>query len=71
VVKHQIRASLGATPQSEDEAVKAEFALGATIALNTAYGLGAPGAQVHFRLVAITADGHEKGSDWVTVLRPV
>lgn len=71
VVRHQIRACVGAVPSAEDETMRTEFALGMPIALNTNYGLGAPGATVHFRLVAITADGHEKGTDWVTVQRPL
>jgi hypothetical protein len=71
VVRHQIRASLGPEPDAEDEALKAEFTPGQPITLTTSYGFSAPGALVHFRLVAITADGHEKGSDWLTLQRPL
>lgn len=71
VVRHQIRASVGPQPSVEDEALSAEFELGTPITLTTNYGFGAPGAIVHFRLVAITADGHEKGTSWVTLERPL
>lgn len=71
VVRHQIRASLGPEPDAGDETLTAEYALGAPLTLTTGYGLGTPGALAHFRLVAITADGHEKGSDWVTIQRPL
>ncbi len=71
VVRHQIRASVGEEPQVDDEVVRAEFEPGVPIALETTYGLAAPGETVNFRLVAITADGHERGTEWVRVQRPV
>jgi len=71
VVRHQIRASVGTEPSLEDEALSAEFEVGDPIELTTNYGFGAPGAIVHFRLVAITADGHEKGTPWLMLQRPL
>ena len=68
VVLHQIRASVTEDPSVEDESVVVEFA---PLTLSTTYGLTVPGAKAHFRLVGITADGHESGSDWVTIERPV
>jgi len=71
VVCHQIRASVTEDPSVEDESVVAEFALGTPLTLSTTYGLTVSGAKAHFRLVGITADGHESGSEWVTIERPV
>ena len=71
VVKHQLRASVGEEPSAGDEAVRAEFALGEEIALTSDYGLSVPGAGVHWRLVAVTADGHEGTTDWVSLQRPL
>ena len=71
VVRHQLRASVGDEPNGDDETMRAEFAAGQAIALTTDYGLGAPGAKVHWRLLAVTADGHESATPWLTFQRPV
>ena len=51
--------------------MRAEFPLGQAIALSSDYGLSVPGAKVHWRLVAITADGHEGGTPWLSFQRPL
>ena len=71
VASHQLRASVGEEPQSDEESMRAEFPLGMPIALTTDYGLGVPGARVHWRLVAITADGHERATPWQSFQRPL
>lgn len=68
---HQLRASVGPEASAADESVQAKFAPGEALALTSAYGLGVPGAKVHWRLVAVTEDGHEKGSPWLTFQRPL
>lgn len=71
VVAHQLRASVGEEPNADDETMRAEFPLGQAIALSSDYGLSVPGAKVHWRLVAITADGHESGTPWLSFQRPL
>ena len=71
VVKHQLRASVGDAPNAGDETMKAEFAPGHAITLTSNFGLGVPGARVHWRLVAITADGHEGATEWLSFQRPL
>ncbi len=71
VVAHQLRASVGEAPEADDETMRAEFPLGQAIALSSDYGLSVPGARVHWRLVAITADGHEGATPWRTFQRPL
>ena len=71
VTKHQFRASVGPEPSADDEALRAEFELGQAITLTSNYGLGVPGAKVHWRQVAVTADGHEKSTPRLTFQRPL
>jgi len=62
---------VGEEPSDEDESLRAEFAPGEPISLTTNFGLTAPGATAHFRLVAISASGHESGTPWLTIQRPL
>ena len=71
VVRHEIRVNLGPEPDADDESMKAEFQLADTIVFHTDSGLATPGPLAHFRLVAVTADGHEKGTAWETIQRPL
>ena len=41
------------------------------LTFNTTWGLTTPGAVASFRLVAQTADGHERGSAPVVIARPL
>lgn len=71
VVRHQWRGCPGEEYQSEDESILANIPLGQPLTFSTTFGLGVPGTVCGYRLVAITADGHEKGSEAVYVSRPL
>jgi hypothetical protein len=53
------------------ESVVATVDAGEPLTFNTTWGLTTPGSVASFRLVAMTADGHERGSAPVVIARPL
>lgn len=71
VVRHQLRGSSTAEFDESQEVVLGTAELGQPLVFQTTFGLMSPGLTASFRLVAMTADHHEHGSDPVVVTRPV
>jgi len=60
------------TTSSDDESVIADFPPGTTPRETLqAFGLAIEGASASFNLYSLTADGNQKGSNAVTIERPV
>lgn len=70
VVAVEVRACEGPAYDEEDETVLASQAPSAPRAWAGDFGLGGPGAAASFKVYLLTAQGHERGSNAVTVERP-
>ena len=71
VVRHQLRGCAQANFDENQEVVLATVELGQPLTFQTTFGLVGPGLTASYRLVAMTADHHEHGSESVVVTRPV
>ena len=71
VTRYQLRACIGPVHNDDLESVVATVDAGEPLAFNTTWGLTTPGSVASFRLVAMTADGHERGSAAVVIARPL
>ena len=71
VTRNQLRACVGPDYNENIENVVATLDAGEPIVFTTTWGLTTPGAVASFRLVAQTADGHERGSAPVIIARPL
>jgi len=68
--RYELRGVPGDEYNAEDEAVLATVAAGETRAASSAFALGSPGLTASFKIYVVLQDGHEKGSEAVTVHRP-
>ena len=71
VTKNQLRACVGPVYNENTENVVATLDAGEPIVFTTTWGLTTPGAVASYRLYAVTADGHERGSAPVVITRPL
>ena len=71
VTQHQLRASAGPLHDENTEVVVQTIEAGQPLAFATTWGQTIPGGVTSYRLVAMTADGHERGSAPVVVSRPL
>lgn len=71
VTQHQLRGCPQAEFDEDLETVVATIEVGQPLTFQTTFGLTQAGATASFRLVAMTGDGHERGSAPVVVSRPV
>jgi hypothetical protein len=71
VTELELRATAGPEYDDEDETILATFAPGDPRVWTGNFGLLVPGAAASYKLYSITADGNERGSNAVTVTRPV
>jgi hypothetical protein len=71
VTRYQLRACIGPVHNDDLESVVATVDAGEPLTFNTTWGLTTPGSVASFRLVAMTADGHERGSAPVVIARPL
>ena len=71
VTRYQVRACIGPVHNDDLESVVATVDAGEPLTFNTTWGLTTPGSVASFRLVAMTADGHERGSAAVVIARPL
>ena len=71
VTKNQLRACVGPDYNENTENVVATLDAGEPIVFTTTWGLTTPGAVASYRLYAMTADGHERGSAAVVITRPL
>ena len=71
VTRYQLRACIGPVHNDDLESVVSTVDAGEPLAFNTTWGLTTPGSVASFRLVAMTADGHERGSAPVVIARPL
>ena len=72
VINLQLRATAGPEFDPDDETIIADFApdTAPRETLQT-FGLAIPGAAASFKMYALTAEGNQKGSNEVSVERPV
>ena len=72
VVNLQLCATVGPDYDADEESVIADFPPGATPSETLqSFGLAIEGASANFKLYSLTADGNQKGSNAVTIERPV
>ena len=71
VTQHQLRGCPQADFDEDLETVLGTVEAGQPLSFQTTFGLTQAGATASFRLVAMTADGHERGSEPVVVSRSV
>jgi len=71
VIQHQLRAVAGPVHDENTEIVVQTIEVGQPLAFATTWGLTVPGGVTSYRLVAMTADGHERGSAPAVVSRPL
>jgi hypothetical protein len=71
VAQYQVRGVVGPDHNPNTEVVVLTIQAGQPLAFTTTWSLVTPGAVASFRLVAMTADGHERGSEPVVVSRPM
>ena len=69
VTKNQLRGCVGPVHNDNTESVIATLEAGEPLVFTTTWGLTTPGSVASFRLVAMTADGHERGSAPVAISR--
>lgn len=70
VVRHQLRGCPSEDYSTDDEAVVATLEGAVPLVFHTTFGLTVAGELASFRLYAMTADGHEAGSDTAVIARP-
>lgn len=70
VSRLEIRGTVGPDYDPDDETVLATFAPGDPRAWSGSFGLLVPGSSATFKIYSLTAGGHERGSNAVTVVRP-
>ena len=70
VVRHELRYVAGPDYDADEENIVASVAVGQPAHFDTLAGLGTPGVSASYRIYAITADGHERASNTVTITRP-
>ena len=66
----QLRASAGPEYDAEDETHLASFPAAGPSSWTGTFGLGVPGSAAAFKIFTLTAEGHECGSNPVTITRP-
>ena len=71
VTEVQVRASVGPEYEVQDETILATLAPGAPGLWAGTFGLLVPGSASSFKVYTLTATGRERGSNAVTVTRPV
>ena len=71
VTRYQLRGCIGPDHNDNTENVIATLDAGEPLVFTTTWGLTTPGSVVSVRLVAMTADGHERGSEPVVITRPL
>ena len=71
VVQTQLRGSVGPEHDEHSETAVMTIEAGQPLIFETIWGLVTPGAVASFRAVAMTGDGHERGSGPVVVSRPL
>ena len=71
VTQHQLRAVSGPVHDENTEVVVQTIEVGQPLAFATTWGLTVPGGVASYRLVAMTGDGHERGSPPTVVSRPL
>ncbi|MBC7980895.1 MAG: hypothetical protein H7Y36_10065 [Armatimonadetes bacterium] len=70
VTELELRATAGPEFDPEDETILATFAPSDPRVWTGSFGLLVPGSAASFKLYSITAQGNERGSNAVTVVRP-
>ena len=63
--------SLGPEHEAEDDTILGDFPAAGPSTWTGAFGLGLPGTAATFKLFALTGDDNEKGSNPVTLTRPL
>ena len=71
VVRHELRYVAGPDYDADDENIIASVNVGSPSHFETLTGLLTPGLTATYRIYAITADGHERMSNTVSITRPV
>ena len=68
---YEVRGVAGPEYDAEDETVLASILPGSPRTLSTDFALGIPGGSATYKVYVTTTTGHERGSNAVTVTRPV
>lgn len=71
LASYEVRGVAGPEYDAEDETVVATILPGSPRSLITDFALGVPGGAATYKVYVITGTGNERGSNAVTVTRPV